>query len=221
MAGVSENDGLLNAKEYHAFKERSIGVKFMWQMFAALGGSTFFALLTAVGGKLLAAPASANLLGLAGGMIFSPVGLAFIAIGAASVYMAQRYYFQSTVLDQDFQAKKIAAATGKGKESPETQVAVAIESEATKGQVKSSNTPINSASRDEAIADTLETAPESKWADKFTAAKSGRDEQRAPGLAEAEKPGQEWKEKVGAAEVAGFAEKAAADKAAAPAAIAH
>lgn len=130
MGIVSEN-GILSDKDYSDFKERSIRTKFIWQMFAAVGSATFFGLLMSTAQAVLAA-SQAEAIVAAGGAaaeavmasgvattfggalaatIFSGPGIAFLAAGAVCVYMAQRFFFESQTLDQDFQAKKIAAAT--------------------------------------------------------------------------------------------------------------
>lgn len=104
---VTENDGLLAERDYSAFKEKSINIKFAWQMFAALGGATFFGLLSAIATPLMTGAA----------ITLSPVvGGVFAVFGIACVYMAQRYFFESSTLDQDFNAKKIAAATTKAQQ---------------------------------------------------------------------------------------------------------
>lgn len=131
MLKVTENDGILGHIEYEQFKSHSINVKFFGQMFAAIGGATFFGLLMETAGAMLGATQAAalaaqgialeagtitTLTGALGATLFSPVGIGFLLLGAACVYMAQRFFYESTVLDQDFQAKKIAAATSRAQE---------------------------------------------------------------------------------------------------------
>ncbi len=131
MSSISEN-GLLEESEYRAYKQRSVHLKFLGQLFSGLAGATFFALLTKVGGALLQSQGA-----LAGLLTISPwAAAAFIVVGAACTYLATKSYFESNLLDSDFNAKKIADATRKTKDSPETEVAVAIENDPAKQNPK-------------------------------------------------------------------------------------
>ncbi|MFZ4125388.1 MAG: hypothetical protein ACOYJ2_04885 [Rickettsiales bacterium] len=115
MSSVTEN-GILDKKDFESFKERTVASKFRHQLFLGIGGATVFGLVGAFGKTLfdiaigetvvkgafltLSAPAWAS------------IGLAAIAVvGIGCIYLGSKFLSESILMDQDFQAKKIALAT--------------------------------------------------------------------------------------------------------------
>lgn len=94
--GVSENN-ILSPEAYDAFKQRSISLKFKMQLLLGIGGSSLFGLFSTLA------------LGTSAINPFFAVGLA--ALGVTCMYFGAKALFENQILDQDFQAKKIAAAT--------------------------------------------------------------------------------------------------------------
>ena len=115
MSSVSEN-GILDKRDFEAFKHRTVESKFKHQLFLGLGGATVFGLVGAFGKALLdVAMGSVAVEGAFLGMAatgWAWIGLAAIAVaGVACVYMGSKFLSESILMDQDFQAKKIALAT--------------------------------------------------------------------------------------------------------------
>ncbi|MBN8543970.1 MAG: hypothetical protein J0M34_06880 [Alphaproteobacteria bacterium] len=106
MSSVTEN-GILDKKDFESFKERTVASKFRHQLFLGIGGATVFGLVGAFGKALL----DIALLGSAGaGLAWA--GLAATAVvGLGCIYLGSKFLSESILMDQDFQAKKIALAT--------------------------------------------------------------------------------------------------------------
>jgi hypothetical protein len=104
---VTEN-GILTKRDFEAFKNRTVESKFRHQLFLGIGGATVFGLVGAFGKALL----DIAMVGGAGaGLAWA--GLAAIGfIGLGCIYMGSKFLAESILMDQDFQAKKIAVATG-------------------------------------------------------------------------------------------------------------
>lgn len=126
MAGVSEN-GILCKEEFQQYKEQSVRAKFMNQIFLGIGGATVFGIVAAATTAMIATLKGATLATLFTGAYLAPtLGLAALAVvGVFSLYIGARYVAKSIMLDQDFQAKKIAHATrGMGPTMPEPEQGV-------------------------------------------------------------------------------------------------
>lgn len=106
MSSVSEN-GILDKRDFEAFKHRTVESKFRHQLFLGIGGATVFGLVGAFGKALL----DIAMIGGAGaGLAWA--GLAAIGVlGIGCIYMGSKFLSESILMDQDFQAKKIALAT--------------------------------------------------------------------------------------------------------------
>ncbi len=147
----------LDPQAYEEYKSRSTRFKFLGQLMAALAGGSFLAVLNTVGNSLIVVAAKAA-------VINWPVALVMAGCGIAATYLSCRYFQKAQMLDSDFNAKnnaqKIAAATGRGKDSPETQVAVAVEQEV--GREKPKNFPLPAQSAQAAPAAAMAEAPESQ-----------------------------------------------------------
>jgi hypothetical protein len=159
MHSVSEN-GILSKREFEAFKNHTVESKFRYQLFLGVGGATVFGLVGAFGKALLevatlSGPAAASLGSFAGlaATSWAWVGLAAIAaVGLGCIYMGSKFLAESILMDQDFQAKKIALAAGNSR-------GVAIESPE---PTKVTSTPPGMAVSREQQQDT-----DTKWTEKF------------------------------------------------------
>src|SRR5690349_20244986 len=108
MPGVSEN-GLLSKQEFAEYKTQSVRAKSMNQIFLGIGGATVFGIVAAVTKSLLDVAATNFALTATG--ILPVAGIVAIGVvGIASLYIGANYVARSIMLDQDFQARKIAAA---------------------------------------------------------------------------------------------------------------
>lgn len=110
------------AQKEATYKEEVTRSRFMHQMFLGLGGATVFGFIGVLSKELLGAAittgAAAPIAGLVG------IGL----LGIACLYVGAKYLSNTIILDQDYQANKIAmAARGKA-----PQIAPTIETERTK-----------------------------------------------------------------------------------------
>lgn len=172
MSVVSEN-GILAQRDFEKFKEHSVASKFKNQIFLGIGGATVFGLVGAFGKSLLeiAMPTATTSAGAAtvGATAAAPallfgltasawawVGLAAIAaVGIGCLYLGSRFLAESILMDQDFQAKKIAMASDPAR----AQALLQSPPEPTKNPV----TPPGMALHEQHAS---EASHESKWAEK-------------------------------------------------------
>jgi hypothetical protein len=119
MSQLSEQDGLgpLECAEYQS---RTAQLR----TFSSICNGLQFSSLVGVFGVI-----ASSLIGGSTLTIFWPAAIGMVVFGLGCAYLSNRFSAQANMLDADFNAKKIAAATGKSKDAPETQVAVAIEKE--------------------------------------------------------------------------------------------
>lgn len=119
MESVSQN-GLLKQEEFARFKERTVKLRFMQQISYGLGAAMVFGLFTALATKLAPlALGSAEIIAVGGAVIPAVaasvpamIGLAAIAtLGIGLIYLSAKFLSENTLLEQDFQAKKIGMAT--------------------------------------------------------------------------------------------------------------
>jgi hypothetical protein len=107
MESVSQN-GILKDEDFAKFKERTVGLRFRQQISYGLGAAMVFGLFTAVATQLV--PMAIGGVGVAAS-IPAMIGLAGIAvIGMGLIYLSAKFLSENTLLEQDFQAKKIGAA---------------------------------------------------------------------------------------------------------------
>lgn len=124
------------------YKEHSVRVKFLQQMFLGVGGATVFGLVGALS------------MGTAAVGLFS--GLLIGAVGIGCMYMGSMYLASSVQLDQDNQARKIGILTQLNRGA-----AVAVETPAVTTDISLPKaTPLGVA----ALAD---EAPQKPWAERF------------------------------------------------------
>ena len=119
MNKITEN-GILDREEFEAYKERSVKLKFRSQLLSGLGSSTVFGIVGFTTAHLLglvkggAAVVTAVETGAAAaGIVWWPllaIG-AMALLGVTAIYFSNRFYTESLMLDQDFNAKKIGHAT--------------------------------------------------------------------------------------------------------------
>ena len=119
MNKITEN-GILDREEFEAYKERSVKLKFRSQLLSGLGSSTVFGIVGFTTAHLLglvkggAVVATAVETGAAAaGIVWWPllaIG-AMALLGVTAIYFSNRFYTESLMLDQDFNAKKIGHAT--------------------------------------------------------------------------------------------------------------
>ncbi|MFZ4541943.1 MAG: hypothetical protein ACOYNL_09115 [Rickettsiales bacterium] len=118
MDTVSQN-GILRDEEFGRFKERTVKLRFMQQISYGLGAAMVFGLFTAAAGKLASLAAGAAATVSATGVAIPAVaaslpamiGLGVIALGGiALIYLSAKFLSENTLLEQDFQAKKIGLA---------------------------------------------------------------------------------------------------------------
>lgn len=116
MESVSQN-GLLKQEEFTKFKERTVGLRFKQQVSYGIGAAMVFGLIGGVVNLLgpLVGPAIAG--GAWGMATAAIVGLAAIpVVGISLIYLSAKFLSESTLMEQDFQAKKIGmAARGHGR----------------------------------------------------------------------------------------------------------
>ena len=118
MAEVKEN-GILDQREFEAYKARSVQLKFRSQLFGGIGASTVFGIVGFTTSHLLgvfsagAAGAATTAAAAATATVWWPLAVIGVMalIGIASIYMGNKYFTESMMLDQDFNAKKIGRAT--------------------------------------------------------------------------------------------------------------
>jgi hypothetical protein len=185
----NQTQGDLSAADCAEYQKKTVNLRFMGQFTGALTGATFLGVLGVIGKAFIEVHAATAVAGGAAGAaslgtwfaaaaagIYWPVAIGFLAVGLACAYLSTSYYQQASILDSDFNARKIASATGKAKTSPETETAVAMEDEPGKDKPKAfvGLVPQNSAeaSKSEAgdIVENADVAPEKKWAEKLSPA---------------------------------------------------
>lgn len=104
MESVSQN-GILK-EEFGKFKERTVKLRFMQQISYGVGAAMVFGLVTALANNLLFGS------GLVAMTMGAAVGVgAIAAVGVGLIYMSAKFLSENTLLEQDFQAKKIGHAT--------------------------------------------------------------------------------------------------------------
>ena len=103
MESVSQN-GILKQEEFTKFKERTVGLRFKQQVSYGVGAAMVFGLISAFAKALI--PET-----LAGLTLAPALGLGAIAVvGVGLIYFSAKYLSESTLMEQDFQAKKIGMA---------------------------------------------------------------------------------------------------------------
>lgn len=110
MKSVSQN-GILEENEFGEFKARTVRLRFMQQISYGVGAAMVFGLITAVASRLV--PDALGWGGAAAGLapVLATVGLAGIALaGVGLIYLSAKFLSENTLLEQDFQAKKIGIA---------------------------------------------------------------------------------------------------------------
>ena len=122
MHKITEN-GILDREEFEAYKAHSVQLKFRAQLLSGIGSSTVFGIigfatahllgLMNIGGVATAAQAGATAAAAATGIVWWPLMVigAMAVVGVAAIYFSNRYYTESFMLDQDFNARKIGKAT--------------------------------------------------------------------------------------------------------------
>lgn len=149
MSQITEN-GILDNAAFESFKARSWSLKFMQAILQGVGGATIFGVVATAMTAVLGAAAGTPILTALGGAagLWAIGGLMTFAV--ACIGLGTKFMFESQILDQDFQAKKIAAATALGHN-------VAVKQ----------HEPVKTHSTPPGMSEHLEARPhESKWADR-------------------------------------------------------
>lgn len=110
---IPELDIRAKQEEAH-YKAVTTRSRFLQQIFLGLGGATVFGFVGALTRELIA-PAAAAIN--AGALVSAPiVGLAAIGVlGIACLYVGAKFLSNTILMEQDYSAKKIAMATGRGR----------------------------------------------------------------------------------------------------------
>ncbi len=109
MDTVSQN-GILKDDEFAKFKDRTVGLRFRQQISYGLGAAMVFGLFTGIATKLvpMALPVAMGGVGVTAAAVMGLAGIAIVGMGL--IYLSAKFLSENTLLEQDFQAKKIGAA---------------------------------------------------------------------------------------------------------------
>jgi hypothetical protein len=153
----------IDPEEYAAYKQQAVRYKFMSSLMGTVSGASFVGVLTSICTAIVSAAGA----GLAG--IVWPVALVLAATGIACSFLSVRYSQKAQMLDSDFNAKKIAAATGRSLSPNAVEGAVEMENGPAQNRPKPLAPMINPlASFGQAME--ADSVPEGKWSDRVQAA---------------------------------------------------